>query len=41
MREEKNCSPCNKKHKALISKYVPYVLKYMPYIFDENKRQKY
>ena len=37
MRDEKNCSLCNKKYKALISKYVPYVLKYMPCIFDKNK----
>ena len=41
MRDEKNCSPCNKKHKALISKYVPYVLKYMPCIFDKNKYLKH
>ena len=41
MREEKNCSPCNKKYKAYNLKYVPCILKYMPYIFDENKYLKH
>ena len=40
MRDEKNCSPCNKKYKALISKYVPYVLKYMPCILSKNVIRK-
>ena len=33
MRDEKNCSLCNKKYKALISKYKAHILKYMPYVF--------